>query len=149
MPETTERLMKDAPLSADSAVKLDQPAALVVHVEIAKMVGAIRPWIDYGFDVAIGKLKPKTDDEDDDGDSDDGDSDDGDADDDAPAEPSPMLMQMGFVIPQVHQFLDVASAIKSASAVTYEKDGVWVTHSATHIVDVGQEARPGAPRAPR
>jgi hypothetical protein len=130
MPDTTERLMQDTPLSADSAVKLDQPAAVLVHVEIAKAIGAIRPWIDYGFDVAIGKLKPKADTEED------GDVADSDSDDDAPVEQSPMLMQMGFVIPQIHQFLDVAAAFKSASAVTYEEDGVWVTHSATHIVDL-------------
>jgi hypothetical protein len=122
MPATTERLVKETPLAVDSGVKLDRPAAVVVHVEVAKWISTLRPWIDYGFEVATGKLKPKNPEE-------------GEGEEEA-AEPNPLVMPMGFVVPQIHQFLDVASALKSVSAVTYEEDGGWVTHSETHFEDL-------------
>ncbi len=43
---------------------------------------------------------------------------------------------MGFVMPQFYQFLDVVSALRSATSITYEEEGVWVTHSETHIEDL-------------
>ncbi len=46
------------------------------------------------------------------------------------------MLQMGFVVPQIHQFLEVASVLRSATCITYEEDGVWVTHSETHIEDL-------------
>ena len=46
------------------------------------------------------------------------------------------MLQLGFIVPQVHQFLDVAAAIRSATSITYEEEGVWVTHSETHIQDL-------------
>ena len=53
------------------------------------------------------------------------------------------MLQMGFVVPQVYQFLDVASALRSATSITYEEDGVWVTHSETHIEDLKDESDAG------
>jgi hypothetical protein len=124
MPATTERLVKETPLEVESGLKLDRPAALVVHVEVAKWIGTLRPWIDYGFGVAMGTLKPK--------------NEEGEAEveDEAPADPNPLMLQMGFVMPQVYQFLDAASALKSVSAVAYEEDGQWVTHSEMHFEDL-------------
>jgi len=126
MPATTERLMQESPLAVDTALKLDRPAAMVVHVEFAKAIEATRPWIDYGFDVAMGKIKVKEDEDEGKDESDEG----------PPAEQNPVMLSMGFIVPQVHQFLEVATALKSASAVNYEEDGVWVTHSETHIEDL-------------
>jgi len=88
------------------------------------MISAIRPWMDYGIDVASGKLKAPKKDKDDDEDN------------DKPAQPNPLMLQMGFVVPQVHQFLEFASALRSATAITYEEEGVWVTHSETHLQDM-------------
>ncbi len=84
----------------------------------------MRPWIDYGVDVASGKLKVHKDEDADDSDK------------ERPAEQNPLMLQMGFIVPQIHQFLDVASALRSASSITYEEGGVWVTHSEVHIQDL-------------
>jgi hypothetical protein len=123
MPQTSQRLLRETKPNLDTSLPLDEPAALVVHIEFAKFFDALRPWIDYGVDVATGKLKlhPEEGPE---------------AEKDRQAEQSPMLMQMGFVVPQVQQLLDVVSAVRSATAITYEEDGAWVTHSETHIQDL-------------
>ncbi len=122
LPGTTERLLRSTPPKFDSSLDLDRPAAQIVYCEFHKMVDAIRPWIDYGLDVAMGNLKAE--------------DDDAEADEDDPPEQSPMMMQMGFIVPQVHQFLDVATTLRSASSVTYQEDGLWVTHSETHFQDL-------------
>ena len=44
-------------------------------------------------------------------------------------------MPAGFILPQVHQLLDVLAAIDSYTSVTYLEDDVWVTHSELHVVD--------------
>ncbi|HEX4412735.1 MAG TPA: hypothetical protein VH107_03845 [Lacipirellulaceae bacterium] len=128
MPLTTERLLKDKPLEIDTSLKLDRPAALVTHVEFAKMIEAVRPWINYGLDIATGKIKPHKGKEAED------DSDDSDA--KPPAAPTPAMIQMGMFVPQMQQVLDVASALKSATSMSYEENGLWVTHSETHIEDL-------------
>ena len=124
-PATTERLLKETSLEVDTSIDLKRPAAVVAHLQFADFVNAIRPWIDYGFDVATGKLKLETEDEEE-----------GEADDEADAQQQAMVMQMGFVMPQIQQFLDFTTALRSFSSVTYEDDGVWVTHSETHIEDL-------------
>jgi hypothetical protein len=57
MPKTTERLLHETTPDLDTSLKLDRPAGMVLHIEFAKMIGAIEPWMDYGIDVASGKLK--------------------------------------------------------------------------------------------
>jgi hypothetical protein len=126
MPETTQRLLKEQTTTIDTSLPLDKPAAVVTHVEFAKLLEAVRPWMNYGMDVAMGNLKPKKA-------EDDSNEDDSEA---QHAPPSNMMMQMGFVMPQIQQFLDVAAAMKSATSMTYEEDGVWITHSETHLEDL-------------
>lgn len=121
MPKTTERLLQETTTDLDTSLKLDRPAAMVLHIEFAKMIGAIKPWIDYGIDVASGKLKVRKE---------------GEEDEDKPAQANPVMLQMGFIVPQVHQFLEFASALRSVTAISYEEGGVWVTHSETHIQDL-------------
>jgi hypothetical protein len=123
LPDTTERLLRATPLAVDTSLDLNRPAAQIVHFEFHKMIGAIRPWIDYGLDVAMGNLE-----------SEDGDEDE--SDEETPPEQSPMMLQMGFIVPQIHQFLDVATALRSASSVTYQEDGLWVTHSESQFQDL-------------
>lgn len=125
MPATTKRLLSEKLPELDTSLKLDRPAAVVTHIECAKLIDSIRPWIDYGLDVATGKIKPKAEKED------------GDTEEDKkPEPPSPMMMQLGFVIPQVHQLLDVFSTMRSVTSMAYEEDGMWVTHSETRIQDL-------------
>jgi hypothetical protein len=121
MPKTTERLLNETTPDLDTALKLDRPAAMVLHIEFANMIRAIEPWMDYGIDVASGKLKVRKEGEDDN---------------DKPAQANPVMLQMGFVVPQVHQFLEFASALRSVTAISYEEDGEWVTHSETHFQDL-------------
>ncbi len=127
MPRTTERLLREKPLEIDTSLKLDRPAAVVTHIEFAKLVDVTRPWIDYGLDVAMGKLKPHQETADDESNE---------SEKQPPAPPSPVMLQLGFIVPQVHQFLDVAATLRSATSVTYEENGMWVTHSETHIEDL-------------
>ena len=129
MPKTTERLLQEKASTIDTSLPLDHPAAVVTHFEFAKMIAATRPWIDYGMDVATGKLKPKAKKDEESEDSED-------ADNTPPPGRNEMLMSMGLVVPQVQQFLDVATALRSATTMTYEEDGVWVTRSETHIEDL-------------
>jgi hypothetical protein len=123
-PATTERLLAETTLQVDTSLNLKRPAAVASHVQFADFVNAVRPWIDYGFDVATGKLKRETDEED------------AESEDEIDEQQAAMVMQMGFVMPQIQQFLTFTTALRSASSVTYEEDGVWVTHSETHIEDL-------------
>ena len=127
MPKTSERLLQGDKVDIDTSLPLDKPAALVTHVQFAKFIEATRPWIDYGLDVAMGKLKPAE--------ASDADSNDSDEDKPAPG-PSSAALQLGFIVPQLQQFLDVATTLRSATSMTYEENGVWITHSETHIEDL-------------
>jgi hypothetical protein len=132
LPATAEKLLQSTPPALDTSLDLNRPAAMVVHFEFAKLIERTRPWIDYGLAVAMGTLKnEKPADEDDDGEDADDEEDEEEA-----APPSQLAFQMGFVVPQFYQFLDVVSAVRSATSITYEEDGVWVTHSETHIEDL-------------
>jgi hypothetical protein len=123
MPETTERLLSSTPLAIDTSLDLKRPAATVMHFKFAELIKSIRPWIDYGLGVATGTIKME--------------EEEGEADDEEEAqEQSPLMFQMGMIVPQVYQFLDVISVMKSATSITYEEEGVWVTHSETHIEDL-------------
>jgi hypothetical protein len=126
MPGTTERLLRKTKLEVDTSLDLNRPAAVVSYFNFEEFIDLFRPWIDYGFDVAIGKLKVEE--AEDDGDDDD--------EDEQPEPPSPVMLQAGFFIPQLQQLLDVASALRSFSMVSYEENGVWITHSETHFEDL-------------
>jgi hypothetical protein len=125
MPETTERLLTATPLEIDTSLDLKRPAAAVVHFKIAKTIESIRPWIDYGLGVATGTIKVE---EEDDADGED--------EEDKAEEVSPIMFQMGLIVPQVYQLLDVVSTMQSATSITYEEDDAWVTHFETRIKDL-------------
>jgi hypothetical protein len=127
-PETSERLLKQSDLDVDTSLDLDRPAAVVTHFQFARLVQSVRPWIDYGFDVATGKLKVKQENDDEDADEE--------SDEEADTQRAAMAMQMGFIMPQVQQFLEVMTAMKSFSSVTYKEDDLWITHSETHFEDL-------------
>jgi hypothetical protein len=122
LPRTTERLLQATPATVDTSLDLKRPAAMVSYCNFARILKAVRPWIDYGVDVATGKLKLE--------------ADEAELAEEEPEQPNPMIFQLGLIVPQVYQFLDVASALQSVSSMTYEEDGVWITHSETHIQDL-------------
>ncbi len=130
MPATAERLLTSKPLEIDTSLDLNRPAATVMHFKFDKMIDTFKPWIDYGLAVAMGTLKNETEDEEDTN------SDAEDGEEEEAAQPNPVLIQMGFVVPQIYQFLDVTKVFKSATSITYQEDDVWVTHSETHIEDL-------------
>jgi hypothetical protein len=79
------------------------------------------------MDVMTGKIKPKAEKEE-------GSEE---AEEPAPRQPpTAQMIQMGLFVPQFQQFLDVATALRSATSISYEEDGMWVTHSETHIEDL-------------
>jgi hypothetical protein len=123
MPATTERLLTSTPLAIDTSLDLKRPSATIMHFKFAALIKSIRPWIDYGLGVATGTIKFEEEEVEAD-------------DEEEVEETSAMMFQVGMFMPQVYQLLDVASAMKSATSITYEEDGVWVTHSETHIEDL-------------
>jgi hypothetical protein len=136
MPATAERLLQSTPQKIDTSLDLSRPAASVAHFKIAELIAKIRPWIDYGLAVGMGTLKnekPKNED------GEDAENDTDDADEEESSQPSPLAFQVGFFMPQVYQFFDVLSALRSVTMITYEEDGVWVTHSETHIEDLKKD----------
>jgi hypothetical protein len=109
-PAFTSRLLESKPLALESPIDVRRPAAIVARVQLPKLLDAIGPWVDYGFAIAAQKAAEQ-----------------GDA--------QSATMPAGFILPQVHQLLDVFSAIDSYTSVTYLDDDVWVTHSELHVVD--------------
>jgi hypothetical protein len=137
MPSTAERLLASTTPEIDTSIDLKRPAAMIMHFEFAELIQKVRPWVDYGLGVAMGTIKndPPADEEEDDEESSEEDSSE-EGDDEEADQPNPIALQAGFVMPQFYQFLDVISAFRSATSITYEEDGVWVTHSETHIEDL-------------
>lgn len=121
MPATTQRLLQSTALAVDTAIDLNRPAAMAVHCNFKKMSDAIRPWIHYGLDIAMGKLKTDPEEEEDE---------------ETPSGQNPYAVQLGFIVPQLEQLLDIIGAVRSASSVTYFDEGNWVTHSEIHIEDL-------------
>jgi hypothetical protein len=117
MPAFTEQLLRPAPLAIDTSINLNRPAGMVMHFQFAKLIDAIRPWIDYGVGVATGRITP-----------------DG-------IEPDPeaqqaIMLQLGLIMPQVNQILDVLTTFRSQTSITYREDNVWVTQTEMHTKDL-------------
>jgi hypothetical protein len=117
LPAFTEQLLRKRELAIDTAVDLKRPAARIVHFQFAKLIDAIRPWIDYGVGVASGSITP-----------------DG-VEPDAEMQQAVML-QLGLIMPQVNQFLEVFTTFRSQTSITYREENVWVTHTEMHIKDL-------------
>jgi hypothetical protein len=117
-PAFTEQLLKAAPTTIDTSLELNRPAAIVAHFQFAKMIDAVRPWIAYGFAAATGQLSTDGGDE------------------PGNAAQQAVMLQAGFILPQVNQLLDVLAAFRSYASVTYREDETWVTHSEVHLKDL-------------
>ncbi len=118
LPDFTGQLLKPVPATIDTTLDLKRPAALVSHFEIAKFIRALGPWVDYGFGVAMGTIRP----------------------DDADPIEQPVdqgaMLGAGLVVPQVHQVLDVLAAFHSHTSITYRDEDIWVTQAETRFQDV-------------
>ena len=119
LPAFTEQLLKSAPIAIDTAVDLTRPAAVITHFQFAKVLDAVKPWIDYGVGVATGRIVA-----------------DGAVADPDNAMQQAIMMQAGLIIPQVNQLLDVMKAVRSHTSLTYRENDVWVTHSELHLKDL-------------
>ncbi|MCC7474306.1 MAG: hypothetical protein IT425_02830 [Pirellulales bacterium] len=128
MPLTTERLLQENPLSIDTSLKLDRPACMIVHLQFSKFFETARPWIDYGISASMGSLKSMQAAGDE--------TEEGSGNETRRAPQSAMAMQLGMIVPQVEQLLEVFETLRSTTAIVYEEDGLWITHSETHIRDV-------------
>lgn len=107
----TSQLIETKPLETNAPIDIRRPAAIVAHAKLPELLDAIRPWVDYGFTVAAAKTAEEG------------------------GDPQAAAMPAGFILPQVHQLLDVLSAIDSYTSVTYREDDVWVTHAELHLDD--------------
>ena len=67
MPLTTERLLKEKPPELDTSLKLDRPAAMVTHIEFAKIDRCHAALDRLRHRRCHGKLKPHKEKDDDDG----------------------------------------------------------------------------------
>jgi hypothetical protein len=117
LPAFTEQLLKPAPLAIDTVIDLKRPAGMAARFQPAKLVEAIRPWIDYGVGVATGRITP-----------------DG-------VEPDPeaqqaIMLQLGLIMPQVNQVLDMFTTFRGHTSITYREEEVWVTHAELHLKDL-------------
>jgi hypothetical protein len=137
MPATAERLLQATPQKIDTSLDLTRPAAAVVHIKFADLLTKIRPWIDYGLAVGMGTLKNEEPEDDGDENDESGSADDEEA--EVPAQAAQVAFQVGIFMPQVYQLFDVLSAFRSVTMITYEEDGVWVTHSETNIQDLEED----------
>jgi len=117
-PAFTEQLLKPAPISIDTAIDLKRPATMATHFQFAKLLAAVRPWIDYGVGVATGRISA-----------------DGGAGEADPGQQM-IMMQAGLFMPQVNQLLDVFSTLRSHTSITYREDDAWVTHAEMHLKDL-------------
>jgi hypothetical protein len=132
-PELTERLVRNVQPKLDTSLDFNRPAAMVTYLDCSRFVDAIRPWVEYGGAIAMGQISVDIDVEED-GEEVEVDEE---FEDDAPTqEEAQRMMMAGMVLPQIHQFLDVASAMRTFSGVVYREDDAWVTHSEAHFKDI-------------
>lgn len=110
MPELTEQMMAGARPSLDGPVaNFDRPLASAAHFKFAKLIDLANPWVDYAIQVAIEQ---------------------------AGDEGGGAVAAIGFVKPQVDQVLEVLKVIDSYTGVTYQEDGIWVTHGELRLIDL-------------
>ncbi len=51
-PETADRILEKHPLDGPLAEATNRDLAAATHVDVAKLIGAIQPWISYGLEIA-------------------------------------------------------------------------------------------------
>lgn len=109
MPEMTKRLLSsNPPQGLDSLAKPDQPLASASYFNVAGLLDAISPWVNYGVRIA-GQAQGE----------------------DNPQARMAMQMVAGNVTP----IIDLLKCFGESASVVYIEDGVVVKHSATNFND--------------
>lgn len=107
-PELGEKLLAGSkPIIDGPAAEFDRPLLSAGHLNFAKTIDMLRPWMDYGIKVAMESDEEGT-----------------------------AVMMVGMVKPQVEQFLDVLQVFDSVTTVTYREDDTWVSHGELRIIDL-------------
>lgn len=119
-PALSERLLRTMPLKVETSLDLRRPAATVSYFEVARLIESIKPWVNYGGAIATGQIKMS----------------DEQAEEEQSPEQAQAMMTAGMFLPQIEQLLDVATAVRAFSSLTYEDDGAWVIHSEMHLRDL-------------
>jgi hypothetical protein len=111
LPQFTARLLAGTPLQGEGPLaQSDRPLATAGHLDFARLVDAIEPWIDYGLQVSMG-FDP----------------------DGAAGGP------MGDVPQQVHDALQVIRCFRGLSRATYLESNSTVTHAQVRFADLELE----------
>ena len=120
-PKQTERMLTATPLAVPGLLEdSKRPLAGAAYFNIAATIDALTPWIDRGVrtfnlfgSVADEGVGPKV----------------------ALAHPDDPA-EVKEVLDQVHTMLDVLKVVRTYASVTYQENGVWVTHHELVIQDV-------------
>lgn len=109
-PELTEKLLAGSRPTVDGpAAEFDRPLLAAGHFEFAKFIETLRPWADYGIQLAMEQQS---------------------------GEGNDISMMVGMAKPQVEMLLEVLQAFDSYTGVTYKDDDVWVKHGEMRIKDL-------------
>lgn len=110
LPRFTARLIADTSLQGQGPLaNINRPLAAAGHLDFARLIAALQPWIDYGLKLQQDQdLDAEPDDED----------------------------PMGDISQQVHDVLEVLQCFQGIYLVTYEEDNAMVTHSQCRFTDL-------------
>jgi hypothetical protein len=108
LPRFTARLLAATPLQGQGPLaQTDRPLATAGHLDFARLVESVEPWVDYalqivmGFDLEGGAAGP-----------------------------------MGDIPQQVHDALDVLKCFRGVSGVTYQEGNAMITHTEVRFEDL-------------
>ena len=109
LPRFTARLIADTSLQGQGPLaNINRPLAAAGHLDFARLIAALQPWIDYGLALRLGP---------------------GAAQDDTGG-------PMGNIPQQVHDVLEVLQCFQGISIVMYQEDNAMVTHSQCRFTDL-------------
>jgi hypothetical protein len=109
LPRFTARLLADTSLQGQGPLaKYDRPLAAAGHLDFARLIEALEPWIDYGMAIGLGVS----------------------ADVDGKGGPTGNIPQ------QVHDALEVIKCFRGASVVIYQEGNTMVTHVQCRFADL-------------
>ncbi len=113
LPEIGEKLLAESrPVMEGPLGDLDRPLVSASHIETARFVDVLKPWIDYGVQVAMQKAR------------------------DEGGQTQQAVAMVGFIKPSVHEILDVLKVFHSTTTVTYIEGDVVVRHTESRTIDL-------------
>ncbi|MHB8957566.1 MAG: hypothetical protein ACYC4U_31780 [Pirellulaceae bacterium] len=110
LPRFTARLLADTPLQGEGPLaNYNRPLAAAGHLDMARLLEALEPWVDYGLQGGLGMSE-----------------------DDEQPEGGPM----GNIPQQVHDVFDVLKCFRGLSSVIYLEGNAMVTHTQRRYQDL-------------